>query len=409
MGKIGRIDLSGGSITEYSIPERAQYPGGKILNQRILLDLLTGTESAFSEETPIILSTGPLTGTGAPGSLRFDIASLSPKDDCPVFSNCGGSFGLQLKKAGYDALILTGRCPEKCWLEICEDGIRFHDARQLWGSRVSDCRTLLEKALNCNGMGTLCIGPAGENLIKFASVMADGHSTGRAGIGAVMGWKNLKAIAVWGENTIPIRNPEGVAALNADWYAMLKQQGQKAENPEGKTFCTGCPLHCVRHEREDSGILNELGMDAIAAQDALRWAEEQGLSTENLYEEIAHRRGIGGTLAEGIHRGKGKGGKRRGGSHQAIAAAFGLAQEAPETDLFCRCLMEAISSAGQCMFTVNGILRRDGEKSELPVAQMLTLVTGREMNLECFLELGRRSLALEQQLNRKYESKKNDR
>lgn len=404
MGKIGKIDLSSGSLSEYPIPEQAQYLGGKILNQRILLDLLSGTESAFSEENPIILSTGPLTGTGAPGSLRFDIGSLSPKDDRPAFSNCGGSFGLYLKKAGYDALILTGRCSKKCWLEIREDGIQFHDARQLWGSKVSECRKMLEKALNHDRMGTLCIGPAGENLVKFASVMADGHSTGRAGIGAVMGWKNLKAIVVFGEREIPLHDPEGVAKLNADWYALLKQQGQKREEIGGKAFCTGCPLHCSRQERESSSILNELGMDSIAAMDALRWVEEQGFATKNLYEDIAYRRGLGDTLAEGIHRGKGKDGKRRGGSYQAIAAAFGLEPEKPETDLFCRCLTEAISAAGQCMFTVNGLLHQESSDPELPVLQMLTLVTGRKMDMGGLLEIGKRSLALEQQLNTKFDT-----
>lgn len=404
MGKIGMIDLSSKTVSQYPMKDRERYLGGKILNQQILLELVNGQESAFLEETPIILSTGPLTGTGAPASLRFDIASLSPMDNRPAFSNCGGTFGLCLKKAGYDALILTGRCSEVCWLEISGDNIQFHNAERLWGTGVSECRKLLAQALDQDRMGTLCIGPAGENLVKFSSVMADGHSAGRAGIGAVMGWKNLKAITVTGKEEISLYDPEGAAAFNRAWYASLERHDRSREESGSKSFCTGCPLHCSRKERESHGILNELGMDSIAAADALRWAEERGLSTETLYEDIAYRRGIGDKLAEGTRSGKGKGGNRRGGSYRTIAAAFGLVPDAPETDIFCRCLTEAVSAAGQCMLSVNGMAHQENEFSVLPVIQMLAFTTGMKLDLEGFLKIGKRSLELEQQLNLRFEA-----
>lgn len=394
MAKIGLIDLSSETMSEFPSKGWEGYLGGKILNQRILLELLTGTETAFSDENPIILSTGPLTGTGAPGSMRFDIASLSPKDNRPAFSNCGGLFGLYMKKAGYAALILTGRCKEKRWLEINEERIIFHDATELWGTSVSQCQDMIAQHLEDPHVGKLCIGPAGENLVKFATVIADGHSTGRAGIGAVFGWKNLKAVTVTGRKTLSLVDAEKVAALNREWYASLKRQGQRENDHSGKACCTGCPLHCAKHDRESNGILNELGMDAIAAADAVRWAEEQGFAAPDLYEDIAYRRGIGKKIAEGVPGRKGKGGNRRGGSYQAIAAAFHLPPDAPETKEFCKNLTEAISAAGQCMFTVNA-LEAD---AALPVIHMLSLVTGMEMDLEKLLEIGGRSQELQRQL-----------
>lgn len=394
MGKIGLVDLSSETISEYPLKEWERYLGGKILNQGILLDLLTGKETAFSEENPIILSTGPLTGTGVPGSMRFDMASLSPKDDRPAFSNCGGNFGLYMKKAGYDGLILTGRCKEKRWLEVNGERIVFHDAAGLWSSRVSECQEILAGYLGNQHFGGLSIGPAGENLVKYATVTADGHSTGRAGIGAVLGWKNLKAVTVSGRKEVSLFDSEGAAALNKDWYAFLRQHRQKEDCVSGNTFCRGCPLRCAKHDRESNGILNELGMDSIAAADAVRWAGERGFSDPNIYADIAYRRGIGDRLADGVSGSKGKGGNRRGGSYQAITAAVRLPPDAPETNRFCKNLTEAISAAGQCMFTVNGL----AGDTAVYVVQMLQLVTGMEMDLERLLEIGGRSQELERQL-----------
>ena len=112
MGRILLIDLAKEASTEYpwTDAQREETLGGKILANRILLDHLTGEEDPFSEENWLIVSTGPLTGTGAPASVRFEITALSPKTGKVVSSNCGGSFGLHLKKAGFDAIILKDRC-----------------------------------------------------------------------------------------------------------------------------------------------------------------------------------------------------------------------------------------------------------------------------------------------------------
>ena len=405
-GKVLKIDLCSRALSEYtwSAQDREDHLGGKIMAAQILRDHLTGKERAFSDTNPVVITTGPLTGTGAPGSARFDIAALSPKDDLPAFSNCGGNFGVYLKKAGYDGLILTGRSENPCWLEISEVQIIFHDGTDLWGTGTGQCQEKLSQLLGTRKFGRLCIGPAGENLVKFASVVGDGHSAGRAGIGAVLGFKNVKAITVSGTKPIGYWDPKAAAEWNRSWYGQLRAAAH--ERKDGESVCPGCPLHCSKHQYTEKGSrLDELGMDAIAAQDAVSWAAERGILKPDLYEDIAFRRGIGDKLAEGIPQGKNKAGKRRGGSYDAIVEAFRLSPDDPETGHFCRCLTEAISAAGLCMFTVNGLRAPDAGENLLPVLKMLTLVTGMEMDLEKFLQIGHRFLELEQQIREKKNKK----
>lgn len=211
MGKVVEIDLTTQCVSEYpwSDQQRELYIGGKIMAARILCDHLTGRETAFSEENWVVISTGPLTGTGAPSSSRFNISALSPQTGILASSNCGGSFGYYLKKAGYDALILKGRCKTRTWLEIREDQFLFHEAEALWGTRTGECQQLLSEKLGSKvKFGKLCIGPAGENLVKYAAVISDERAAGRAGMGAVLGWKNLKAITASGNCSTPVYHPE---------------------------------------------------------------------------------------------------------------------------------------------------------------------------------------------------------
>lgn len=400
-GKVLKIDLCSRTTSEYpwSDRDRAENLGGKIMAARILHDHLSGQETAFSEDNWVVISTGPLTGTGAPGSARFDIAALSPQNDLPAFSNCGGAFGIWLKKAGYDALILTGRSREQCWLEITEEQVLFHEAKELWGTGTGQCQEKLSQLLGTRQFGRLCIGPAGENLVKFASVVGDGHSAGRAGMGAVLGWKNVKAIVVSGTRPIQLWDPKASAEWNRNWHAQLRTAA-RIQNPD-ETVCTSCPLRCSKHPYTDvERLLNELGMDAIAARNAADFVAAQDVPLQTLYEDIAFRRGVGAILPDGLSCRKGNGGKRRGGNNGVIIEVFHLSPDTAETDRFCRSLMEAISAAGQCVLTVNGLRPSAGE-DPLPVPKMLALATGMEMDLERFLRIGKRFAQLEQQMHQK--------
>lgn len=417
-GKVIQIDLTTEAVTEYPWTDRQRqlYLGGKIMANRILADHLTGTETAFSEENWVILSTGPLTGTGAPGSIRFDITALSPKTGLPSSSNCGGSFGLYLKRADYDALILTGRCKAHRWLEICQDQIRFHDADDLLGKGTMECRQQLAGLLDNDSFGSLCIGPAGEELIPSATIISDDRAAGRAGLGAVLGWKNLKAITVTGSKPIPIYNKKKTIVENKKWFAALSTHPFTSDK-EKVSSCVGCPIRCKTPSTEANAILNDLGIDSIAAAKGIQWLEERiGFKPEA--------------------NSKNKDGQRRKGIYPAMLKAFGL-QESLDTAMLYQDLTEAVSASGLCMFTANGccpsflttkpdriaakflrkILRHSGwfvhfanQHPEILIFQifhtrMLRSSTGMKLNLGDFLKIGKRSSDLEQYLNYKFHKK----
>ena len=229
MGRVLQINLSTGDVTNYpwTDKDRELYIGGKTMAAKILYDTLTGRENAYSEENPLIISTGPLTGTGAPSSSRFNISSLSPQTGFISSSNCGGTFGYHLKRAGIDALIITGRREERTWIEIDNGSVTFHNADDLWGTRVTECQRLLaEKMSSKRGcdikFGKLCIGPAGENLVRYSAVISDERAAGRTGMGAVLGWKNVKAIAVCGNHDTPVHDPSATKKWCQKWFRYLR-------------------------------------------------------------------------------------------------------------------------------------------------------------------------------------------
>ena len=229
MGRVLQINLSTGDVTDYpwTDKDRELYIGGKTMAAKILYDTLTGRENAYSEENPLIISTGPLTGTGAPSSSRFNISSLSPQTGFISSSNCGGTFGYHLKRAGIDALIITGRREERTWIEIDNGSVTFHNADDLWDTRVTECQRLLaEKMSSKRGcdikFGKLCIGPAGENLVRYSAVISDERAAGRTGMGAVLGWKNVKAIAVCGNHDIPVHDPSATKKWCQKWFRYLR-------------------------------------------------------------------------------------------------------------------------------------------------------------------------------------------
>ena len=167
MGRVVLVDLTRRTAEDYpwTDEDREKYIGGKIMAAKVLSDHLTGKEAPFSEENWIVISTGPLTGTGAPSSGRFDLSCISPQTGILTSSNCGGSFGYHLKKAGIDALILRGRCDRHTWLEIDNGRFAFHDADAdgLWGLKVTEGQERLESVLTARwgarrAFGQLMIG-----------------------------------------------------------------------------------------------------------------------------------------------------------------------------------------------------------------------------------------------------------
>ena len=229
MGKVLLLDLSTRTAEEYpwSDRDRELYIGGKAMASKILFDNLTGTEDPFGPENIVVIATGPITGTGAPSSNRFDVSSLSPLTGITASSNCGGNFGHYLKKAGLDALIVRGSCETPTWVEIEDDAIRFHDASPLWGMHVTETQETIQKALDESHekkvkCGMVVIGPAGENLVRYASVMSGERAAGRAGMGAVFGSKNLKGITATGKAMPKIYNQEKTSEQRKKWIKYVR-------------------------------------------------------------------------------------------------------------------------------------------------------------------------------------------
>lgn len=222
MGKVIMINLTTKSIEEYpwSDEDRIKYLGGKIMAAKILYDNLDVGIDPFHEDNIIVITTGPLTGTNAPASSRFNMSTLSPKTGFVTSSNCGGNFGLKLKNAGYDALILKGKCQDKTWIEIEDDKINFHDASELWGKNTNEAQEALDKKT-----GKIVIGVAGENLVKHAGVFSQERTAGRGGVGAVMGSKNLKAITAKGTYKAQAmkKNQDKYKAYIKKWIVALKK------------------------------------------------------------------------------------------------------------------------------------------------------------------------------------------
>lgn len=206
-GKILRVNLSTGQILEQPLNEAwaEKYIGGKGLGIRYLFDLVGPETDPYSPENVIILMTGPLTGTIASTMSRMANVTKSPATGTMSDSYSGGYFPAELKFAGYDGVIISGKAPKPTYLVIKDGMVELKDASHLWGKKVFETTDLIIKESGENprhyqdGPKVGCIGPAGENRVRYAAVAYDKHHfAGRGGTGAVMGSKNLKAISVRG-------------------------------------------------------------------------------------------------------------------------------------------------------------------------------------------------------------------
>ncbi|MCK5551815.1 MAG: aldehyde ferredoxin oxidoreductase, partial [Deltaproteobacteria bacterium] len=196
-GKILRVNLSKGRISKEEISEkmRREFLGGRGFAAKILWDEVSGVDP-LSGENKIIFSTGPLTGLPLPSSGKMVIASKSPLTGGYGDGNIGSMAAVHLRRAGYDVLVVEGRSETPCYIAIQDEEVRILDARDIWGRTTFESQDTLE-AKHGRNIGVLTIGPAGESMVRFANVISQrGRAGGRPGMGAVMGSKNLKAIAV---------------------------------------------------------------------------------------------------------------------------------------------------------------------------------------------------------------------
>ncbi|MBN1315063.1 MAG: aldehyde ferredoxin oxidoreductase family protein [Anaerolineales bacterium] len=213
LGRILRVDLSTRKVWDELLDSgmaRALI-GGSGLAARFAWDMVSKETDPLGPENPLMFMTGPMVGTSMPSAGRFAVCAISPLTGIWGESNSGGFWAPELRFAGYDGILITGRAEEPVWLSIIDGEAELCDASDLWGLDSYMVQTRIRELLGEPKARIACIGQAGENQVLMAALMNDhGRAAGRTGMGAVMGSKKLKAIAVRGTSRVPVADPEGL-------------------------------------------------------------------------------------------------------------------------------------------------------------------------------------------------------
>lgn len=396
-GKLLVVDLSQQKTYPHVLsPEYyKKYLGGKALGGRLALENELYQVDPLSEENQLFLMVGPLTGTLAPGATKTIIVTRSPLTGFYLDSAVGGSLAYQIKMAGYDGIILKGKSKEQVYLDINNESVKFKTADDLWGLGCIETEKVL-RGIYGSHVAVATIGPAGENMVKYACMTVDfHHQAGRGGVGALLGSKNLKGLVVKGNLPLELAQPQEFFSYNleinkntlysaksqsrirtgtfstldlnqsigivpvknftvgvTDRYDEYNSDTLRQKFVDKDLACFGCPLPCgkgTRFEREGKEYLlggpeyeslallgtnldmksedccflsllcDELGLDSMSSgviiacvlealekgrisPETLGFSGKWGDSSAGAYllESIAHRRGVGNLLAEGI-------------------------------------------------------------------------------------------------------------
>jgi aldehyde:ferredoxin oxidoreductase len=226
MGKVLHLDLTSGEyeIEALNLDAARGYLGGLGLNAFLMEQTYHSGTDPLSPENPTILGTGPLVGTGAPGAAKIVATTRFPLNGTISESVGSMRFALNLKGAGFDHLIITGRAKKPVVLVLENDRASFVDAKELWGNDIFETTDALKKSHGGRKSSVIAIGPAGENSVAFSLALVDKASTiGRGGLGAVMGSKNLKAVVAMGDQRPMVHDPEKLKALLSGIRERLKR------------------------------------------------------------------------------------------------------------------------------------------------------------------------------------------
>jgi len=229
MGQMLRVDLTRGKSVIEPLPRELVlgYLGGTGFAARILFDELEPGIDPLLPENELIFATGPITGTLWPTAGRWAAYAKSPLTGIWGESHCGGFFGPQLKYAGYDLLVLQGRTKKPLYLWIDDGSVELRDAKELWGRNTAETTDMIREKHGDREIEIACIGQAGENLVRFACIMNNYQdAVGRTGLGAVMGSKRLKAVAVRGSKTVSVADEERFMELVEDAHQRVLKQPQ---------------------------------------------------------------------------------------------------------------------------------------------------------------------------------------
>jgi aldehyde:ferredoxin oxidoreductase len=360
-GRILLVDLSDDEVATLATADYAdRFIGGRGLAAKLFWDLVPPGTGAFSPQNCLICATGPVAGFPGFAGGRWQVCGKSPITDPEQFSyaSLGERWGIRLKFAGYDALVIRGKAHQPVYLYLHDNAVEFRDASILWGkSAFLTCRYLKEEL--GNGVNVMAIGTAAENMVSFATVFTDEGSSGSSGMGGVMGSKNLKAVVVAGDKRIPACDSEKLNSLANHILAMRKifypNSSWVIPNVTRPHMCYWCGLGCSRHSYvNDEGqrlklhcipagvyrnlaekyypghgneitlgcvrLFDQYGLDAVVMRPLVEWLlrcyqgeilneEQTGLPLskigsmefmETLVRKIAMREGFGALLAEGL-------------------------------------------------------------------------------------------------------------
>ena len=230
-GKILRVDLSAGSweIEKLSQEFYRLYPGGKALAGYFLLNEMQADIDPLSPGNVLVVASGLLTGAPVSTATRYTVSARSPLTGGYGESEAGGFWGPELKMAGFEAIVVKGKSPQPVYLWIQDGEVEIRPAHHLWGRKTAEVQEMIREELQDGKIRVLQIGPAGENLVRFAGLTNDlRHFNGRNGMGAVMGSKNLRAIAVRGHTRYQklARDPKGLLALGRTLAKRVKENPQ---------------------------------------------------------------------------------------------------------------------------------------------------------------------------------------
>jgi len=220
-GKILRVDLTNLTSKEEPVPEALvkNYLGGAGFAIKYLYDELKPGTPALGKDNKLIFAVGPLTATGAPCASRMAVAAKSPLTGAMGMALAGGMFPSEMKKTGYDMIIIEGKAEKPVYISIKDGEVRFRSAAKLMGMMTTDTQLFIKEELNDQNYRIACIGPAGERQVPIACIVNERRAAGRKGLGAVMGSKNLKAIAIRGTKNPSVAD---AAAFKVARAAMLK-------------------------------------------------------------------------------------------------------------------------------------------------------------------------------------------
>lgn len=364
--KVLHIDLTRRSFEQESVNDEVyqEYLGGKGLSTHLLLNNIKAGVDPLSEDNVLIFATGPTTNTTVWGSSRYGVFTKSPLTGLYAESYAGGKVAEPLSGTGYDAIVIHGASENPVYLEISDGGVKFHHASNIWGKDTYETEDIIKREVGVKDAGVVVIGPAGENLVRFACIENDYfRSAGRTGVGAVMGSKKIKGIAFYGNKEKQVAKPDLLRKL----YIEIRDIGK--EDPGVKRYKDMGTLQMVP-------VMNKFGAFPTRYWHAGTYDKWQNLTMDALQEKSKVRAhacpkcflacGRATEVLEGRHKGlKQMIDYETVGSFGGLCLIDDITEVLYLNDICDRLGMDTMTAGSLCGFTIEASHRQDiGEKIE---------------------------------------------